>query len=105
MRFVLIQRPKTDTNEWEVADEDNFNDVLNNVMTTLSIIKSNASKAFAWSDAKRGIIALKACSKARLEEFRQAIREWAPEDDEEDQGLEFKTYLIEAVSNKFSLGK
>ena len=62
--------------EWAVPDEDTFNDVVNEVICGLTDEDSTAVKSYAWSDPRRGIIALKTFSRSGLEQVRNAIRNW-----------------------------
>lgn len=64
-----------------------------------------ALKYLAWSDERRGIIALKTNSLRRIELFRQHIRDWRPTDEDEEQleDMEFESYLIEAIVGQYSL--
>ena len=102
MRFVIIQRTRGNLQlEWSVAGEDAFNDVLNDIISTLTLAKSKTMRAYAWADARRGIVALKPDSRKYLEEFRAQIRSW--NDTEGPNDLEFESYLIDAVARKYSL--
>ena len=105
LRFVLIVRNKNNPCEkWNVASREVFSDVVNEVLSDLSINDPNASKAFAWADARRGYIALKPSCRKHIEVFRQAITDWRPdEDDEISTDQECQTYLVDKIVDRYSL--
>ena len=105
LRFVLIVRNKHNPSEkWNVATREVFSDVVNEVSSDLSLNDPNASKAFAWADARRGYIALKPTCRKRIEVFRQAIADWRPdEDDEISAEQECQTYLVDKIVDRYSL--
>ena len=105
LRFVLIVRNKHNPCEkWNVASREVFSDVVNEVISDLSINDPNASKAFAWADARRGYIALKPSCRKRIEVFHQAIADWRrDEDDEISAEQECQTYLVDKIVDRYSL--
>ena len=79
---------------------------MNEVLSELSINNPNASKAFAWADARRGYIALKPTCRKRIEVFCQGIAEWRPDGDEDDEisaEQEYQTYLVDKIVDRYSL--
>ena len=95
MMFILIQRTRGSLEEeWIIPDKDIFNDVVNEVICILTYRDSPAIKVYAWSDPKRGIIALEMFSKARIEELRGTIRDWGAKGGEK---YEYETYLNDAI--------
>ena len=59
---------------------------------------SPAIKVYAWSDPKRGIIALEMFSKGRIEELRGTIRDWGAKGGEK---YEYETYLNDAIVERY----
>ena len=98
--FVLIQRTRGNfQEEWVVPDEDTFNDVVNEVICGLTEEENDGIKAYAWSDPRRGVIALKTASKSKIEVIRDAIRDWG----NGNEKYEYETYLNDAIVEKYSV--
>ena len=99
LNFVLIERKRGLNLEWAVPDEDQFNDLINDIICNLTDSDNPAIKAYAWSDPKRGIIALNTFSRKLLDQFRNEIKEYGGP----DSNTEYETYLNDAIVDKFSV--
>ena len=98
--FVLIQRARGNLDEeWTVPGEDDFNDVVNQIINDITEADDPALKAYAWSDPKRGVIALKTASMKRLQEFRNAVRAWGTDNDR----YQYESYLNDVIVEKYSI--
>ena len=64
--------------------EDRFNDIVNDIITELTLTDKDTMRCYAWADGKKGNIALKTTSITRIKKFRQAIRDWIPDDDDSE---------------------
>ena len=73
--------------------------MINEVICGLTDDDESAVKAYAWSDPKRGVIALKTASKSRLEAVREAIRRWG----NGNEKFEYETYLNDAIVERYSV--
>ena len=73
--------------------------MVNEAACELTDEDSGAIRAYAWSDPKRGIIALKTESRSRLELVRDAIRAWGSAGDK----YEYETYLNDAIVERYSV--
>ena len=90
--FVLLRcaRDQTQEGEWLIADEDNFNRVVQQVVSKLAANDPAEIKnsTMAWADPRSGTLALKPDSRSAVKAFQQLIRQQT-----EDEVYEYETYL------------
>ena len=108
LRFVIVTKEKEDTEaEWTVASVDHTNDMINDILMYLHQTDKDTAKAYAWTNARKGIVGLHPQSRERIEKFRTAIRDWVPDESDEEEGeikaIEFESYLLDALVEKYSL--
>ena len=98
LKFILIKRKKDDLQQaWTIPDESEFQTALNHI--TQHALSTDTLDAYAWSDGKRGNIALHTHSMSNIKAFREVVRQYSPP----DPNYQYETYLRDNVVKRFSL--